>query len=39
MDVSYEEDKTTFVLWDREVTQLLGIPTSQLRTNMIKVNH
>jgi hypothetical protein len=24
MDVSYDDDKTVFVVWDREVTQMLG---------------
>lgn len=36
-DVSYEDHKSTFVIWDREVTQLLGISAAQLRTNLIQV--
>lgn len=35
--MSYENEKTTFVIWDREVHQLLGISAAQLRTNMIQV--
>lgn len=34
--VSYENTKATFVLWDREVTQLLGISAAQLRSDMIQ---
>jgi hypothetical protein len=37
IDVSYDNTKATFVLWDREVTQLLGISAAQLRSNMIQV--
>lgn len=36
LDVSYQDTKTTFVLWDREVTQLLGISAADLRSQMIK---
>lgn len=35
LDVSYEDTKTTFVLWDAEVTQLLKISAADLRINMI----
>jgi len=38
VEVSYEDDNTTFVIWAREVTQLLGIPAAQLRSNMIQVH-
>jgi hypothetical protein len=38
LDVSYEDTKSTFVMWDREVSQLLGISAAQLRLNMIEVN-
>jgi hypothetical protein len=37
MDVSYDMDRTVFVVWDREVTQMLGISAAQLRSNMIQV--
>ncbi|RHN74002.1 putative nucleic acid-binding protein [Medicago truncatula] len=37
MDVSYESDRCNFVVWDREVTQMLGISAAQLRSNMIQV--
>jgi len=36
-DVSYDDTKAKFALWDREVTQLLGISVAQPRTNMISV--
>ncbi|RHN55405.1 putative nucleic acid-binding protein [Medicago truncatula] len=36
LNVSYENTKGTFVMWDREATQLLGISAAQLRTNMIQ---
>lgn len=36
-EVSYEFSKAAFVLWGREVTQLLGISVAQLRINMIQV--
>lgn len=36
MDVSYDMDRTVFVVWDREVTQMLGISAAQLRSNMIQ---
>jgi len=38
IDVSYESEKATFVLWDREVNQLMGVSAAQLRHNMIQVN-
>jgi hypothetical protein len=37
MDVSYAFDSAKFVVWDREVTQMLGISAAQLRLNMIQV--
>jgi len=37
MDVSYELERGSFVVWDREVTQMLGISAAQLRLNMIQV--
>jgi hypothetical protein len=37
VEASYEFTKATFVLWDAEVSQLLGISASQLRLNMISV--
>jgi len=37
VEVEYEDTKSTFVLWDREVTILLGINVVQLRSNMIQV--
>lgn len=36
MDVSYAFDSAKFVVWDREVTQMLGISAAQLRLNMIQ---
>lgn len=36
MEISYEGEVTTFVFWDREVTQLLGVSASHLRSNMIQ---
>ncbi|KEH22461.1 plant OB fold protein, putative [Medicago truncatula] len=36
LDVSYEGTKSTFVMWDREVSQLLGISAAQFRLNMIE---
>ncbi|RHN78616.1 putative non-specific serine/threonine protein kinase [Medicago truncatula] len=36
MDVLYGDTKATFVFWDRESTQLLGISAAQLRINMIQ---
>jgi len=38
IDVSYESEKATFILWDREVNQLMGVFAAQLRHNMIQVN-
>jgi hypothetical protein len=38
IDVSYESEKATFVLWDREVNQLMGVSAAQLRHNMIQVH-
>lgn len=35
-DVSDALEKATFVVWDREVTQMLGVSAAQLRTNMIQ---
>lgn len=37
IDVSYDNTKAKFVIWDREVTQLLGISAAQLRSDMIQV--
>jgi hypothetical protein len=37
IDVSYENTKAKFVLWDREVAQLLGLSATQLRSDMIQV--
>jgi len=38
MEISYEGELTTFVVWDREVNQLLEISAAQLRTNIIQVH-